>query len=72
MRKIILDTNVLMSAILFGGVPAKILEAWYAGKFQMVLTEHIFDEYVRVYAELLNQDIAILLFKAPANFVILT
>jgi uncharacterized protein len=46
--KIIIDTNVLVSGIFFGGPPARILKAWQDGRFQIVLSEDILDEYRRV------------------------
>ncbi len=50
--KVVIDTNVLMSAIFFGGVPSKILEQWKNGKFKTVVSELIILEYVRVADEL--------------------
>ena len=52
--KIILDTNVLISGIFFSGPPYQILQAWKSGKFTIVLSKEIFDEYRRV-AEYLSQ-----------------
>lgn len=46
--RIVLDTNVLVSALFFGGVPGRILDAWRAGKLQIVLSAEILDEYQRV------------------------
>ena len=45
--KIVLDTNVLISAIL-GGVTARILDLWRAGIFDMVVTTDIMHEYLTV------------------------
>ena len=50
--KVVLDTNVLVSGIFFYGPPAGILRAWSQGKFQLVLSPEILDEYKRVSAEL--------------------
>lgn len=49
---VVIDTNVLMSGIFFGGVPGRILTAWAAGQLQMVLSAEILDEYRRVGADL--------------------
>ena len=46
--RVVLDTNVLLSAILFAGTPGRILEAWRTGKVELVLAPDIADEYVRV------------------------
>ena len=48
--KIVLDTNVLISGILFSGPPARILRGWRKDQFQLVLSEEILDEYLRVAA----------------------
>ena len=46
--RVILDTNVFVSAVFFGGVPGKILEAWRKGTLRLVLSLDILDEYRRV------------------------
>lgn len=46
--RVILDTNVLMSAVFFGGVPGRILEAWRDDRLALVFSPSIFDEYQRV------------------------
>ena len=53
--KIILDTNVFISGIFFGGPPYQILDAWRNGKVDIVVSEDIFDEYQRVAKELSRQ-----------------
>ena len=50
--KLILDTNVLVSGIFFGGVPGQILAAWADERVSLVLSPAILDEYARVGAEL--------------------
>lgn len=45
--RVVLDTNVVLSGIFFGGVPGRILTAWAEGRFQLVLTPEILDEYRR-------------------------
>lgn len=51
MREIV-DTNVLISGVFFGGVPRRILSAWAGGHFDLVLSPDILDEYQRVGREL--------------------
>jgi len=46
--KIVLDTNVLMSGIFFGGVPFRILQAWRDGKVQFAVCLEILAEYRQV------------------------
>jgi putative PIN family toxin of toxin-antitoxin system len=53
--KVVLDTNVLVSGIFFSGPPAEILRAWSQGKFKLVLSPEILDEYTRVSAELADK-----------------
>ena len=47
-----MDTNVIMSGILFGGVPGRLLDAWAGGRLELVLSPEILDEYRRVGADL--------------------
>ena len=46
--RIVLDTNVLISGIFFGGPPARILEAWRDARIRLVLSAEILEEYQRV------------------------
>jgi uncharacterized protein len=46
--KVVLDTNVFVSGVFFGGPPYKILEAWRDGKIQLLLSPAILEEYQRV------------------------
>ena len=50
--RVILDTNVVVSGVFFGGVPGRILSAWSAGKLVLVLSPAILEEYRRVGHEL--------------------
>lgn len=50
--KVVLDTNVVVSGVFFGGVPGRILSAWSAGQFVLVLSPAILEEYRRVGHEL--------------------
>jgi len=42
---VVLDTNVLVSGIFWGGNPEQILIAWKAGRFEMVASPGILWEY---------------------------
>jgi putative PIN family toxin of toxin-antitoxin system len=44
MLKVVLDTNVLISAILFGGKPRRILEKAIRGEIRLCLSEPILEE----------------------------
>jgi putative PIN family toxin of toxin-antitoxin system len=50
--KAVLDTNVVVSGIFFAGVPGRILNAWRDGKFKLVTSPGVLEEYRRVVAEL--------------------
>ena len=41
----VLDTNVVMSAIFFGGVPFDVLDAWHNGEYELVVSEAVMSEY---------------------------
>ena len=43
--RVVLDTNVVMSAIFFGGVPFEVLNAWHNGEFELVVSDAVMAEY---------------------------
>ncbi|RKZ01438.1 putative toxin-antitoxin system toxin component, PIN family [Candidatus Fermentibacteria bacterium] len=45
---VVIDTNVLISAIFFKGKPGIILEAWITGKLEIILSTDILNEYSEV------------------------
>ncbi len=47
-KRIVVDTNVLISAVFFKGKPDVILEAWRAGSLEIILSEEILHEYSEV------------------------
>jgi len=46
--KLVLDTNVLVSGIFWNGQPARILELWTEGVFDLIVSYEILDEYKRI------------------------
>ena len=46
--KIVVDTNVLVSGVFFGGMPSRVLAAWRDGKYELVVSPEILEEYRRV------------------------
>ncbi len=46
--KVIIDTNVFISAIFFKGVPSQILQYWQNNHFEWIISTEIFEEYQRV------------------------
>jgi putative PIN family toxin of toxin-antitoxin system len=45
--KVVLDTNVFVSGIFWGGPPHKILELWASDKIQVLITKKILEEYFK-------------------------
>ena len=50
--KIVLDTNVLVSAIFWKGPPHRILTLWHEDRFELLISPPILDEHGRVVEEL--------------------
>ena len=46
--RVVLDTNVLISAIFFSGPPSRILAAWIDERFELAASTQILDEYRKV------------------------
>ena len=46
--KVVLDTNVLISAIFFSGPPSTILSAWIDDEFELIVSTEILEEYREV------------------------
>lgn len=50
--KVVLDTNVFISGVFFGGLPNRILDAWQSGRITLSLSAETFEGYRRVGEEL--------------------
>ena len=46
--RVILDTNVVISGLFFGGGPRRILDLWNDGALNWIITQEILEEYRRV------------------------
>ncbi|MCY4531399.1 MAG: putative toxin-antitoxin system toxin component, PIN family [Gammaproteobacteria bacterium] len=46
--RVVLDTNVLISGIFFGGPPADILQAWRGKELELLISSEILAEYKKV------------------------
>lgn len=46
--RVVIDTNVLVSGVFFGGLPGRILEAWKDEELTLVVSPAILEEYSRV------------------------
>ena len=66
-KKIVIDTNVIVSALLFGGKPGELIPLWENGRFEPIVSREIIDEYVRVLAypkfELTEKEIRYLVYQ---------
>lgn len=54
MRKVVLDTNVLVSGVVWGGLPFSVIESALTGAVQLVTSAEIVEEYNRVLRKLLH------------------
>ena len=48
--RVVIDTNVVISALLFGGVPGGLIPLWKSGRIKPFVSKQIIDEYLRVLA----------------------
>jgi len=53
--RVVIDTNVIVSALFFGGMPRKVLEAAVKGRVQMVCSPEIIVEYREVTERILKR-----------------
>jgi hypothetical protein len=49
-KSVVIDTNALVSALLFGGVPGKLIPLWKEGIVRPKVSKEIVEEYIRVLA----------------------
>ena len=72
MIPVVIDTNVFVSALLFGGTPSKLIAFWKSGKIQPHLTSEILAEILRVLAypkfQLTENEIKYLLYVETLPF----
>ena len=65
--RVVIDTNVLISAALFGGTPGRLVPLWRAGRIRPYASAPIVAEYLRVLAyprfELTQAEIEYLLYR---------
>ena len=48
--RVVIDTNVIISALLFGGIPGQLIPLWKSGHIITLASAEIIDEYIRVMA----------------------
>ena len=64
----VLDTNVVMSAIFFGGTPMKIVRAVFSKKVQLVASRSVVSEYREV-AERLHEQFPSVNYRRPLSIL---
>jgi hypothetical protein len=50
MTRVVPDTNVLVSCLLFGGTPGALLNLWKIGRIRLLMCRAMVDEFLRVLA----------------------
>jgi putative PIN family toxin of toxin-antitoxin system len=48
--RVVIDTNVIVSALLFGGTPGKLIPLWKNNEIKPFVTQKIIGEYINVLA----------------------
>ena len=48
--RVVLDTNTLVSALLFGGTASRLVPLWQSGRIAILVSGPILEEYLRVLA----------------------
>lgn len=62
--RVVLDTNVVMSALFFGGYPLKIVRSVFSKKVELVATQAVLSEYREV-AERLHFQFPLINYRRP-------
>ena len=66
-KKVVIDTNVIVSALLFGGKPGELITLWQNNTIEPIVSRDVVDEYIRVLAypkfELAEKEIRFLLYR---------
>ena len=47
-KRVVIDTNVVISALLFGGEPGELIPLWKSGSIKPLASKEMVDEYLRV------------------------
>ena len=70
--RVVIDTNVVVSALLFGGTPGRLVDCWQTGGIQPFASPAIVNEYLRVLAyprfDLSETEIEYLLYRQILPF----
>jgi uncharacterized protein len=76
MKKVVIDTNVVISGLLFGGIPGEIVSLWHQKRILPYASEAIIQEYLRVLSypkfKLSSEEIEYILYHEILAFFELT
>jgi putative PIN family toxin of toxin-antitoxin system len=65
--RVVIDTNVIISSLLFGGVPGELIPLWKEDIIQPLISKDILNEYLKVLAypkfELTENEIRFLIYR---------
>ena len=48
--RVVLDTNVVISALLFQGIPSRLVSLWQSDRFRILLSRPILEEYIKSFS----------------------
>jgi len=48
--KVVIDTNIIISALLFAGMPGELISLWKSDRIKPLASKEIIDEYIKVLA----------------------
>jgi putative PIN family toxin of toxin-antitoxin system len=54
--RIVIDTNVLVSGIFWGGIPKRVIEFWRDGHVDLCVTQAVLQEYLRIIEKMGKHD----------------
>lgn len=64
MLKVVLDTNIFISGVIWGGVPGEVVDAWAAKKIEVVVSTEIINEIDKILKKLNLPDVKVERFKS--------
>lgn len=53
--KVVVDTNVMISGVFFGGKPRQVLDLWQSNRFELLCSSEILEEYEDVLYRLVKR-----------------
>lgn len=71
--RVVLDTNTVVSALLFSGVASRLVPLWQSGRIALLVSKPILEEYLRVLAypkfRLTREDVKALIEEEVLPFI---